>query len=97
MHPVTIFAFLIGVRRRRGRLRAFWRCGGRGRRVSGNKRWRAIVRGGGGETYAASLRGRGDRGRRRVSRWAGVRVRLPWWRRVARRPVRRDGGGLGRS
>src|SRR5260370_24873225 len=64
----------------RGRLRAFWRCGGRGLRGGGSRRWGGGGGGVGGEAWTGSLdRRRGRGGRRGLRREAG-RARPPWWR-----------------
>src|SRR6266446_3156626 len=75
--------------RGRGRLRAFWRCGGPEIRGCGNRRCRADSNDAGWESWTASLGRRGDRGRRQVSGWAAGRARLPWWRATVRRLARR--------
>src|SRR5713226_4812570 len=80
-------------RRRRWRLRAFWRRGGRGLRASGSGRCRAAGGDVAEESWTASLDRRGDRARRRVLRREADRARLPWWRTAVRRLVRRGGRG----
>src|SRR6266853_2103905 len=71
-----------------------WRDGAEMRTPQGRstRRGCAFRAGSGGvaaQSWIASLDRRGDRGRRRVSEWGEGRARLPWWRTIVRRLVRR--------